>query len=360
MNNKQKQNQIVQKYDTAYINPGFDRVIAAIEAVQKGENVLLVFENQIDRNDIFQVTQTFPFNTFQLFKTAREKKLFNRLILLAPHLFQPQKVICYHPKANKIGVNIINFFLRNRLGEKSAIINRPVPGNLSFLKFDVLKGVVFYEYKINVSRLFIALLKYFELNGGTILLNKKFKQSNVLSTVPCQPEQDKSYLLEIKTPPNFALIKRVGKNRFRLTENRGQLRIEPINLSAKELSKKQVLNQLNELVSFDFNSVQELERHSFISAKTVAALLKVIKKPLPNSFKNTTIDDNYELCLEKFDIAKQTGIAFPDFKILFHRYGAGIDKMIDTAYEKVNEIRDPQKIWEETEKWYQEKYEWRE
>ncbi len=360
MNNKQKQNHIVQKYDTAYINPGFDWVIAAIEAVQNGEKVLLVFETQIDRNDIFQVTQIFPFNTFQLFKTARQKKLFNRLILLAPHLFQPQKVICYHPKANKAGVNITDFFLRNRLGEKSEIINRPVPGNLSFLKLNKLKGVVFYEYKINVSRLFIALLKYFELNGGTVLLNGKLEQFDVLSTVRCRPEQNKSYLLEIKTPPNFALIKRVGKNRFRLTENRGRLQVEPINQSAKNLSKKQVLNPLNKLVSFNLNSVQELERHSFISAKTVAALLKVIKTPLPNSFKNTTIDDNYELCLEKFDIAKQTGITFPDFKILFHRYGTGIDKMIDMAYEKVNKIRDPQKIWEETEKWYQEKYEWRE
>ncbi len=360
MNNKHKQNYISPKYDTAYINPGIDCVIMAIEKVQKGDKVLLVFETQIERSDKFQLTQTFPFRAVQLFKAAREKKLLNRLSLLAPHLFQPQKVICLRPKTLKTKIKIIDFFLGNQLGERSEIINQPVPENLSFLKFKMLKGFVFHEYKINVSRLFIELLKYFELNGGTILIKKNFNQSGVLSFIQCKKENNRSCLFDVNTPPNFALIKKAGKNRFLFTENNGRLQVGRINQEAKNLLKNQLLKELKELILFDSNSVREFKAHPFITAKTVAALLKVIKKPLPNSFVNTTTDDNYELCLEKFDIAKQTGIAFPDFKILFHRYGAGIDKMIDTAYEKVNKIRDPQKVWEATEKEYWEKYEWQE
>jgi len=85
----------------------------------------------------------------------------------------------------------------------------------------------------------------------------------------------------------------------------------------------------------------------------------VIKKPFPGSIENAQIKDNYELSLEKFDIAKQTGISYPEFKILFHRYGAGIDIMIDEAYERMNNTRNPQKIWNETEEWFQKKFEWK-
>ena len=71
------------------------------------------------------------------------------------------------------------------------------------------------------------------------------------------------------------------------------------------------------------------------------------------------MDDNYETCLEKFDLAKQTGISYSEFKKLFYRYGTGIDEMIEYAYDTMNEIRDAEKIWDYVERLFQEKYEWK-
>ncbi|MCF6333213.1 MAG: hypothetical protein L3J11_08010 [Draconibacterium sp.] len=44
---------------------------------------------------------------------------------------------------------------------------------------------------------------------------------------------------------------------------------------------------------------------------------------------------------------------------MFHRYGNGIDEMIDEAYEKMAKTRDPKKIWKEVEECFQKKYEWK-
>jgi hypothetical protein len=58
-------------------------------------------------------------------------------------------------------------------------------------------------------------------------------------------------------------------------------------------------------------------------------------------------------------LAKQTGINYSDFKILFHRYGKGIDEMTENAYTQMNVIRDSKIIWKNVENEFQKKYEWK-
>lgn len=55
-------------------------------------------------------------------------------------------------------------------------------------------------------------------------------------------------------------------------------------------------------------------------------------------------------CDEKYDLAKQTGISFLDFSRIFYRYRKAIDHMIDSAYNLMNQSRDPKLIWEIVEK----------
>ena len=97
MNNKQSYTNNPRKFDTAFINPCIDRVIEAIELLNNGSRVLLVFENLLKRTDSFQLTETFPVHFYDFPQAIKKNKLWEKLFLLCPHLVQPQKVIYSHP-----------------------------------------------------------------------------------------------------------------------------------------------------------------------------------------------------------------------------------------------------------------------
>jgi hypothetical protein len=54
-------------------------------------------------------------------------------------------------------------------------------------------------------------------------------------------------------------------------------------------------------------------------------------------------------CNEKFDLARQSGLSYAAFSLLFYRYRSHIDEMIDTAYELMQHQRDPETIWKQAE-----------
>ncbi len=358
MNSKQNYTNNRQKFDTAFINPCIDRVLEAIVQQNNGLRVLLVFENPLNRADNFQLTETFPLHFFDFPHAIKTNKLWKNLFLLCPHLVQAQKVIYSHSNKIKTKAKFTDILFKNQFNTKSAFIDQKRPNNLSFIKMRNLKGVIFQEFKINVSRLFIELLKYFELNGGIILL-KAYRPEEITTLIQCTSTNKYSYVLDVEVPTNFAWVTQVDKATFRFIEKENKLQVDTVNRFSSKLSKDEVLNETQKLISFEPNTAKEIELTSFLSIQTLKNIFKVISKTLPGSFKNTQIKDNYELSLEKFDIAKQTGINYPEFKVLFHRYGTGIDEMIDEAYEKMNKIRNPQKIWEMVENEFQIKYEWK-
>lgn len=79
---------------------------------------------------------------------------------------------------------------------------------------------------------------------------------------------------------------------------------------------------------------------------------------MPYSFQNTSLTTIDERCNEYFDEAKQTGILFQKFKLLFYRYGKEIEELTDMAYKKMNETKNPEEIWEKSELNFQQKKEW--
>ena len=96
-----------------------------------------------------------------------------------------------------------------------------------------------------------------------------------------------------------------------------------------------------------------------LTAKVLEKIVSQLKSQLPCTFDEVKYENMFELCRVKFDIAKQTGIAFTEFKIMFHRYGKNIDILIDKAYETMAETRDPIKIWKLAEDWFQKKNDWK-
>lgn len=358
MNNKDSQSTSSLKFDTAYINPCIDRVIEAIEWQKSGSKVLLVFENPLNRGDNYQFTQTFPLSFTGIVHAYFAKKLWMKLFKICPYLVQAQKVIYSHSKKVSSISKITNFLYKDHFNSRSSIIEQERPENLSFLKSEKLSGIIFQEYKINASRLFIAILKHFESIGGKVLL-KAFRPEEVITIIQCNPNHKQKIIIPVKVPDNFVLVQNCNTAIFRFAEKNNKLLVDTINKSANKLSNNSIITKIQELLSFDTSKVEEIKIDSFLSLPTIKNILKAITEPLPGSFKDTQIKDNYELSLDKFDIAKQTGITYPEFKVLYHRYGNSIDEMIDSAYEKMNQLRDPIKIWKEVESEFQRKYEWR-
>ncbi len=348
-----------QKYDAVYIDPSIDKVIEAISNQNNEQKTVLVFRHNLNHSDSFQLTETFPSHFFQLLNSAKKRRLLKALFLLSPHLVHPQKVIYNKSGGVKWMAKITDLVLKNQLGEKSTLIDQKVSENLSFLKISNLNGVVFQEYKINVSRLLIELLKYFETIGGKVEVNSNFDAAEISTIIQEKPIAKIAFITNIKSPSNFALSIQNKKNRFRLFKNNNLLQIESLNDKNQKCSTIEIQKEIENIVDLNSAKITAVKLSPFLYTKTVSNILETIKSPLPSSFKNATIKDNYELSLEKFDIAKQTGITYPEFKILFHRYGTGIDEMIDEAYEKMNKIRDAKKIWEEVEIWFQQKKEWK-
>lgn len=194
---------------------------------------------------------------------------------------------------------------------------------------------------------------------GKVDIDVSFHPEKITNIIQCQTINKYSYLIPVEVPTNFAWVNSDKKGAFRFVENRNNLQIDTINEASNRFSKKEIFNRVDKFLSINYNSAKRIELPLYLSTNTLKNILKIIDKTLPGSFENTQIKDNYELSLDKFDIAKQTGITYPQFKILFHRYGTGIDEMIDKAYEMMETTRNPEIIWEGTENWFQKKYEWK-
>jgi len=347
-----------KELDFVFQNPTITNFVDAMELLQKGKNVAVFFDKPLDRTDNFQITQTLPTSLVDIPNAVKKVKLWNQIFQLCPHLVQTQKVI-YTNSDKKLFTTAVDATFRHQFNKKIQFIDQTTPSNLSFLKIEKLKGIVFQEYKFNVSRFFIELLKSFEIQGGKIIFEKLLQTNNNTKIVTGTRNNLTHFLIKTTVPDNFSLHTKINDSKLLLWEQRKQLRVEIINSDRKIVNKQSAINNIQQFVSFTKNDLKEEEQLLFLTQKIIKSILNISKLSLTCSFEHSTMNDNYELSLEKFDIAKQTRIEYLDFKILFHRYGSAIDEMIDIAYELMNETRDPKEIWIKAEDLYQKKYEWK-
>ncbi len=333
---------------------------------------MLVFENDLDRTDRFIVTRTFPFHLFEIPSLVREFNILQRLILLAPHLFQPQKVLYLNENGiQKFSALLADVLYKNTYQKKLEILNTSQLESLSFIHPNIRKGIYFQEYKLNVSRLFIELLKYFHSEGGTVKVNCPVKVEYNTLTFPetretavvkkstiCEDQKTVNYLIPLKNPYGFSMVYRNSTLAFRFLQHRKMWIARPINQASEQLSAQKFLEFIQTLFLPKIEKAGKTESTKNPSSEILKELANQIPHSLDCSFKQTDLKDMHERCLEKFDLAKQTGISYAGFKTVFNRYGAGIDEMTEEAYGFMNEFRDPAKIWDITEKNYQKKNEW--
>lgn len=357
MSFEQKNNSTKSSDIYTFVNPDINALSRAIELLNKNKSVTVYFENDLVRNDNFQYTYSLPAGPIEFFTFSRNLSFWKKLFLLVPHLVQNEKVIYGAKKSYKWFFAILSDFIYKNTYHKKATKyhNQSSPLIIPFNSEKLVKGVVFQEYKINISRLFIELLKYFEKNGGIVSFKKYTSQTPVYN----KPNLRHFYVFGNKTNHQFNLLLRIKGLKLRVLSEPGSINVFPINAKSKLLPVTEICSVLSSYFMFDCDAVTQKTIQATILPENVKRLVNCIKQPLTCSFSGTHQDDNYELALEKFDLAKQTGIDYQRFKIFFHRYGKNIDTITDLAYNYLQSERNPIKLWELAETDFQKKYEWK-
>ena len=359
-------------YDLICINPGFNDLLYVMQELQNRRRVMLIFEEDLERNDRFVFTRTFPFHLYEIPSLSHKFKILQQVIRMAPHLFQPQKILYFnHTRTPKFAASLTDYLYKNAYQKKLDIIAPEHIEQLAFIRKGTTKGIYFQEYKLNVSRLFIELLKYYTSQGGTLKVNSPVKRDkNRISILASQKTitanniligavvKNIHYLVPLQMPEDFAMVYRDSKWAFRFFDHHKNTLVEPLTLKQENTSVQTFTTFAQKLFQDKIEKVTVWENEEKPTLEQLKKFAELVPQPLDCSYKKTGLNDIYERCLEKFDLAKQTGISFAEFKTIFHRYGEAVDEITEDAYALLNESRDPVKIWNHAEKKYQKKYEW--
>lgn len=366
--------QQITPYDIIFQNPDFKDFVVIAGKINDGLKIAIVFENDVPREDIFFTTQFYPFTFFSIRKKMAQLKKWRMLMDLAPHLALSKKVFypAYSP-FHKYRAVIADYFYGNKYHKKSQIITHGLRSIFSQLKIIMTRGIYFQEYTFNISRFYIAILKYFEKSGATVFVNQPFEKKvdrmsfkklnqeiHASQTILGNKSVKTDYELPFAAPAIFSMYVRHPFGKFRFSSLNGHLLVSSDNETEKVYSKNEIQLVIESYFRFNVVDLKRREKDWMLfSPQNAYKLISELKGKFPDSFEGENFTDMFELCREKFDLAKQCEISFSDFQVLFHRYGKGIDEMIERVYEKMNEKKNLKTIWEEVEDEYQRRYEWK-
>ncbi len=354
-------------FDLIFINPDFEQLIKALSLQKSKSKVLVVFENDLERNDRFLITRTFPFYFTEIPKQTAVAKVWEKAINAVPHLFQSQKVIYLGPEKKwQLTAGLADRLYKNTYHKKSAVLKKTNPQMFSFLKLPDFEGIVFQEYKLNISRFFIELLKLFKSAGGEVLVHESFHVENkklvflhrkieAKEIVAGKTTLRSAVQLPVTTYPNFALVTKHINSYLLFSEEGGSVVARQIEPAKSYLSANEILEIGKQLFFVEPGEWMQSKQLQTPSEKTLDKILSITGGMFPSTFAGSGMESQYEIGMEQFDLAKQTGISYNQFKPLFYRYGTGISEMTEIAYQYLEETRNPELIWKQAERYYQQK-----
>jgi hypothetical protein len=359
-------------FDLAYKNPGLKEIIEALQAVLTKQRVILLFTDDIKRDDDWRFISTLPKNIFNLPTGLVQLKRFKQWGNLAPHLFRPVKTIYAGRSISNWYLKITDLLFGNDFQKRSSqVAIADIPDLGSLLKVH-RKGLVFQDYKVNISRLKMELLKEIHLIGGVVINHAEISNTDgkllitdnvhggekVLecSSLSITPENmQKIYHTKGLPWPDFTIRIKSGKNELRMYDYHGKLAIATEPDTSYETFLKAFSfvwkGNLPELIEED----QTNDKINFQKMIIPRFLRDYVLESTPDRMEKRPVEDLMETA---FDIAKQTGIGFQEFRTLYFRYGKGIDWMTERAYEWMTKERDTKIIWSRVEIEYAAEFEW--
>lgn len=360
------------RFDLAFVNPGFMEIVEALQTVLMKRRVILLFPGDIQREDDWRFISTLPKKIISMpsgFVQLRRLKQWGNL---APHLFRPVKTIYAGRSIPNWYLKMVDLLLGNDFQKRSSqftIADIPVLG--SHLKVHQ-KGSVFQDYKVNISRLKMELLKEIHLKGGVVInhaeisnIDRKFLFTDNLqggnkvfecSLQSITPENVQKVYSTRELPwPDFSIRIKSGKCEILMYDYNGKLAI----VTEPDTSYETFLKAFSFVWKGKLPELMEeattYGRINFLKMKIPRFLRDYVLECAPGKMGNRPMEDLMETA---FDVAKQTGIGFQEFRTLYFRYGKGIDWMTERAYEWMTKERDAKKIWNSVESEYVASFEW--
>ncbi|MCL3780042.1 hypothetical protein EMN47_06530 [Prolixibacteraceae bacterium JC049] len=311
-------------------------------------------DTPISSDDLFLYTTLMAPTIPNPFELKRRRNLVEMWAKSAPHLVLPRKTIVFSSKRQWGAIKLHDWILKNTDYDKTRLLDTKSFEDFSqFNAEDFPQALFTTEYRVNYSRFCIELAKVTQQNS--IQFDVKQQQTTNATNY---------YVVKDFTPNNRNDIRLLtDESDIILINKEDRLYVFPVKIE----NDKVLLSEIQKLIP----SVKELfpiekphfAQYSFESIYSLHAQKESTKQnniPIEGAPSGIEMYDYralQDLCDEKFDIAKQTGIEFPDFSKLFFRYGLQIDEMTDMAYEMLSSTRDAKIIWQTCENEFQNKYE---
>jgi hypothetical protein len=372
-------------YDLCFEGINFTSGLLALAALKAGSKVKFILSKPIETAFRPELTFIYPYNRTKSWQSYLDYRFMLKCSSLFPNLFFPQRVLTFN-KHHDINLKFNSLF-DGLLGHDRESATLPVNtsryNEYASITGGLAKGSLVFEYRFDRNRAIIELLKLCKKEGALIVndnngveANYSFHSQTFDQQVFSSPIDGfqwpyrNSFRVDTET---FIATFQPFENQTLFQLYRHDQNTEPNALNLRDLFKKLGIVNQEELVDnalqFYMNK-RENKREQLINDFTFnqirngisAALRKISthscqKIKVGSLFKNH-IDQRMTFdyfrsfqarCDAKFDIAKQTGIAYQQFIKLFYRYPSNIDTMIDVAYEMLEQTRDAQIIWQTVE-----------
>ena len=363
--------------------------LLALAAQKSGIKVAIKLPQNLNFEFQPELSFYYPSKPRNTFTSLNNFRFLFKCSSLFPHLFYPQRVLSFSARrgTSKWTNSIMDKLLRHdessvalRIETAKYKIYEPISANFT-------EGTLAYEYRFDRNRAVIELVRMCREEGVMVTTDMQSIGGGVQWN--CIPFQWKAFSLTFENflwpYRNNLIVEREGihltfqsvKNdtivqfylrNKNLVFDRFKLEVTGIFEKLKIPVPSDITTQLHQI----YPALKEMYpasntltdpdlaylRHTFYRYNRHISS-QIGKKIKMNNFfhpfqQNRITAGNFRIiqseCDEKFDLAKQTGIAYEDFVPMFYGYRNQIDEMIEQAYELMNEECDSGQIWREVEK----------
>ncbi len=359
------------RYDLAFENPGIKEIAEALLAVLNKKRVILVFPDDIERGDFLVPLSTLPVSMFELpYRWILLKRL-KQWRSLSPHLFRPVKTIYAGWDISAARIKFTDLLWGNDFTQKSSRITLSDIAEQGHHLSDIPEGWAFQEHMVNVTRLKVEMLKEIHKLNGVVLNFAELETSKGNLWVIDKLSHRRLPLGSFPVITGQAFFCDVFVNPVLPWSGFSmQIKSKGCRIILYDCGKHLIAGSEPETGEGELLQVIHfLQRHGLAVPlkQKIREESRIFRSRLPLPLKNYRLENAAggtgrrpveDLTETAFDLAKQTGVGFQEFRKLFLRYGLGIDWITERAYEWMDTTRDPQRIWDQAVKEFSARYEW--
>lgn len=356
-----------------YSDPDLEAIVHAVSEQLAGKSVLIHYPEDIRREDDWRPLSTLPDSMVSIPLSIIRRKKINEWSSLWPHLFRPVMAVYAGTTKPSWFMKLTDLLAGNDFQKKSVRVRLDdIPG-FGEIPEKFRDAWLFQEMMVNVSRLGMELLKVVHNRGGIVVnyaggvpddivfrvedhLSGRIIDAGYRGLFPVKKRMVGICVADRLPWSEFTMHLGSGKNRLTMFDHNGRLGIWYAGNPAPDCCAR----FREEWPGAEITSATDIkfvpDETGIFSKRIPPALLSVSSEASASGRKERPVEDLME---SAFDLAKQTGISFRDFRALFYRYGISTEQITEQVYTLMASTRDASAIWKEATHEYEVNFEWR-